>query len=366
MKITGLTAFATSYTVRNGGFRLSGGRRFTAFPSVVLRIDTDEGISGWGEHASSPQYMVALHSGAIGALKEMAPSLIGVDPRQIAVVHETMNRALKGHQYAKTAVDIACWDIAGKAAGVPVAILLGGIHQSEFAMLKMAIMDEPEAMAASCRSLAAEGFRTVQIKIGNDWRQDVERIEACMETAPLFDRVIVDANANYLPHEALHLINATRDLDFIIEQPCRELADNLSVRRRTSRPFVLDESLDGIDSVFRAHEADGFDLAMLKLSRFGGIAPLAFARDCCVAWGRPVTIEDMSGGGIIAAASAHLAASTPARYLVAGSFSCTYVEETNILGDWPRGSEGRLPSDGPGLGITVDEAALGAPIFSIH
>ena len=365
MKITGLTAFATRYTVRNGGFRLSGGRRFTGFPSVVLRIDTDAGISGWGEHASSSQYMVALHEGALAVLKEIGPALIGADPRQISVIHRIMDAAVMGHAYAKTAVDVACWDIAGKAAGVPVAVLLGGIHQAEFPMLKMAIMDTPEAMAANCRALATQGFRTVQVKIGNDWREDVARIEACMETAPLFDRVIVDANANYLPHEALHLLNATEDLDFIVEQPCRELPDNLSVRRRTSRPFVLDESLDGVQAVFRAREADGFDLAMLKLSRFGGIAPLAFVRDCCVAWGRPVTIEDMSGGGIIAAAAAHLAASTPAKCLVAGSFTTAYVEETNILGDWPNGAIGRLPSDGPGLGVTVDEAALGAPVFSI-
>ena len=365
MKIVGIEVFGVTYTVRDGGFKLAGGRRFTEFQSAVVRVDTDEGISGWGEHASSPQYMVALHAGALGALKQIGPSLIGVDPRQIAVVHETMDHALKGHRYAKTAIDVACWDIAGKAAGVPVATLLGGIHQAEFPMLKMAVMGEPAEMRERCLALAREGFRVVQIKIGNDWREDIGRIAACLETAHLFDRIIVDANANYHPHEALHLINATRDLNYILEQPCRDLDDNLSVRRRTSRPFVLDESLDGLPSVFRAHAADGFDLAMLKLSRFGGIRPLALARDCCVAWGRPVTIEDMAGGGLIAAASAHLAASTPARYLVAGSFVTAYVEQTFIEEPWPRGAHGGLPSNRPGLGVTVDEKALGAPLFSI-
>jgi len=366
MKIVGLEVFGVTYTVRNGGFKLAGGRRFTEFRSAVVRLDTDEGISGWGEHASSPHYMVALHEGALASLRQIGPSLIGLDPRQLSVVHETMNRALKGHQYAKTAVDIACWDLAGKAAGAPVATLLGGIHQAEFPMLKMVVMDQPEVMRDGAHALAEQGFRTIQVKIGNDWREDVRRIEACLDHAPRFERVIVDANANYHPHEALHLLNATRDLNFIIEQPCRELEDNLSVRRRTARPFVLDESLDGLTSVFRAHAVDGFDLAMLKLSRFGGIAPLALARDCCVAWGRPVTIEDMSGGGIIAAASAHLAASTPARFLVAGSFVTAYVEETYIEGDWPRGAQGSLPSSAPGLGITVDHKALGAPLFSIR
>lgn len=363
MKIVRISGFAVKYTVRNGGFRLSGGRKFTEFPSLILRIDTDEGISGWGEHASSAQYMVALHSGAIGALSEIGPELIGADPRQLKVIHNIMDRAVKGHQYAKTAVDIACWDIAGKAAGLPIADLLGGIQQKEFPMLKMAVMDEPEIMAASCLKLADEGFRTVQIKIGNDWRTDVERVEACLEVAPKLDRLVVDANANYMPHEALSLLNALGPRDFILEQPCRTLEDNLSVRRRITQPMVLDESLDSIDAVFRAHKEDGFDLAMLKLSRFGGILPLSLVRDCCVAWNRPVTIEDMAGGGIIAAASAHLAASTPASHLAAGSFCTAYVEQTYTLGDWPQGAIGRLPSDNPGLGIDVDLEALGEPIF---
>lgn len=366
MKIVRIEGFKVNYTVRNGGFKLSGGRVFKGFPSIVLRIDTDEGVTGWGEHASSAQYMVALHSGAVGAIQEMAPSLIGADPRRITVIHGLMDRAMKGHQYAKTAIDIACWDIAGKAANLPVADLLGGIQQEKFPMLKMAVMDEPEVMAENCRKLIEEGFRTVQIKIGNDWRSDVKRIEACLEYAPMLDRMIVDANASYLPHEALSLLNAVGPRDFIIEQPCRTLEDNLSVRRRVSQPMKLDESLDSIEAVFRAQMSDGFDLAMLKLSRFGGIAPVAFIRDCCVAWNKPVTIEDMAGGGIIAAASAHLAASTPATNLVAGSFCTAYVEETYIKGDWPSGSIGRLPSNRPGLGIEMDEALLGEPIFIIQ
>lgn len=366
MKITRLTGYSVKYTVRNGGFRLSGGRTFSGFPSIILRIDTDEGISGWGEHASSAQYMVALHSSAIGVIQELGPALIGADPRQIKVIHRLMDRAVKGHQYAKNAVDIACWDIAGKAAGLPLADLLGGIQQREFPMLKMAVMDEPEVMAASCRELAAEGFRTIQIKIGNDWRSDVKRIEACLEVSPHVDRLIVDANANFLPHEALSLLNAVGQREFIIEQPCQTLDDNLSVRRRTSQPMVLDESLDSLEATFRAHASDGFDLAMLKLSRFGGILPLSLARDCCIAWNRPVTIEDMAGGGIIAAASAHLAASTPPEFLVGGSFCTAYVEETFIKGDWPSGSMGCLPSQAPGLGIEVDTSLLGEPVLNIY
>ena len=182
----------------------------------------------------------------------------------------------------------------------------------------------------------------------------------------MLDRIIVDANASYLPHEALSLLNAVGARDFIIEQPCGTLEDNLSVRRRISQPMTLDESLDSIDAVFRAYAADGFDLAMLKLSRFGGILPVSLVRDCCVAWNRPVTIEDMAGGGNNATASAHLAASTPAGNLVAGSFCTAYVDETYIKGDWPAGAAGRLPSANPGLGVEVDVTALGQPIFTIE
>ena len=366
MKITGIQAFPVTYTVRNGGFRLSGGRRFTHFKSVIIRIDTDTGLSGWGEHASSAQYMVAHHESALAVLAEIAPALIGLDPRQNRVIHAAMERTVRGHAYARTAIDIACWDLAGKDAGVPVAVLLGGIHQPDYPRHKMVIMDTPEKMRDGARAIAAAGFRTLQVKVGNDWREDVERVEACLETAPLFDRIVVDANGNYSPGDALHLINATRQLNYVIEQPCRTLEDNLSLRRRIERPMVLDESLDSLEMVFRAHAADGFDQAMLKLSRFGGIGPTAFVRDLCTAWNRPVTMEDMSGGGIVAAAAAHLAASTPAGILAAGSYVTDYVEETNILGSWPQDGQGHLPSDQPGLGIVVDEAAIGSPVWSVQ
>ena len=362
MKIDRITVYAVRYTPIGGAIELSGGRRFTEYHSAVVRIDTDDGLTGWGEHASAPIYMTALHKGALGALEVMAPALIGLDPRELGIIRTAMDGAMKGHDYAKSAIDIACWDILGKALDAPVAKLLGGIYRERFPLINAAFMDTPEAMKDRSDEVFDQGFRVLQMKVGGDWHEDVRRIEKVYESAQRFDTLIVDANGYWLQHEALLVANAVRDLDIILEQPCRELENNLAVRKRTSHPFVLDESLDSLQSVIRAQAVDGFDCAMLKLSRFGGLTPLRMARDMCITWGKAVTMEDMAGSEIIAAVSAHLAASTPPQHLVAGSFVTNFVTETIGEGVRQENGYGFLPT-GPGLGVTIHEETLGDPVM---
>lgn len=365
MKITRIRVYSVNYTPKGGDFELSGGRRFHGFQSAIVRIDTDEGVTGWGEHGSAPTYMVALHKGALAALELIAPSLIGLDPRGLAIIHDRMDMALQGHSYAKTAIDIACWDIAARAANVPLAVMLGGIYRTEFPIIDVVHLSEPEHMREEADRLFEEGFKTVQVKVGSKWQDDVMRIRTTWETAHRFDNVIVDANAHWLQHEAQQVVRAVSDLGVMIEQPCRLMNDNLAVRRRSSLPMVLDESLDSLTALFAAQAADGFDCAMLKLSRFGGITPMRMARDLCIAWGKAVTMEDMAGSDIIAAVSAHLAASTPVQNLVVGSFVTSFVNEHIGTGIRQGQGKGHLP-DGPGLGIEIDEAALDTPLLDIR
>lgn len=363
MKIDRVSIFRTTYTPKGGRLQLSGGRSFSQFLSAVVRIDTDEGVVGWGEHASAPQYMTALHGGAVSAIAEIAPALIGKDPRQIVSIHQTMDRAVKGHAYAKSAVDIACWDIAAKAMGVPLATLLGGIFQEEFPIVNVVHLDRPERMREQSDALFEEGYSTVQVKVGGDWREDVRRIEATYESAQRFNTTIIDANAHWTQHEAINVVAATRGMALMIEQPCNGLGENLTVKAAADHPFVLDESLDGLPAFYEANRRNGFDCAMLKLSRFGGILPLRHARDCCVHWGKAVTMEDMAGSDIIAAVAAHLAASTPPQNLVCGAFATQFVNESIAEGLWQSKGRGRVPT-APGLGIVVNESLLGEPLTS--
>lgn len=362
MKITRIEAYPQRYTPKGGPYELSGGRRFTGFESVIVKIDTDEGITGWGEHASSPQYFVSLHGGALAALAYLAPALIGMDPTHTEVIRNTVDLLLKGHEYAKTAIDIACWDILGKASGLPLHVLLGGRFHDRLPILHFAKLASPEEMRDTCQQRWDEGFRHIQIKVGGDWKTDVARIRSSAEVAQDFDSFTVDANAFWSTVDAALVLGAVADIPFSIEQPSRELEDNLSLRRRFSRPFTLDESLDGLVPLRRAHAVDAFDGAMLKTSRFGGVSALRKARDMCVEWDKKLTMEDLSGSEIASAVSLHLAASTPGRNLVAGSLTITYINESLASGINHGNGWAEVPT-APGLGIEMDIDRLGEPVL---
>jgi L-alanine-DL-glutamate epimerase-like enolase superfamily enzyme len=366
MKITRIDVFRFEYTVR-GDLTLSGGRTARSLDSTIVRVSTDEGLVGWGEECPfTPTYMVAFAEGARAAIREMGPALLGSDPRQVERVYARMDGALQGHAYAKAAVDMACWDLLGRSAGLPVSDLLGGTFQPEFPLYRVVSVASPERMHEQAQALLAQGYRRAQIKVGGgDWREDVRRVEACLDALGGAEVVIVDANAHWRQHEAAQVVAALDGTAVHVEQPCRALAACAAVRRRSRRPFILDESLTDLDALLQARAQDAMDAAMLKLSRFGGISRLRVARDLCQQWGLAMTIEDSAGGDIVSAAMAHLAASTRPEHLLNGSLINDYVTER--LADAPHGARGRgaVPA-GPGLGIQVDEAALGAPLFTIR
>jgi L-alanine-DL-glutamate epimerase-like enolase superfamily enzyme len=247
-----------------------------------------------------------------------------------------------------------------------VSDLLGGTVQPRFPIYHLVGVNRPEAMRERAEELLAEGFRRFQVKVGSGhWQEDVQRARACLEVLRDQEVVIVDANAYWRQHEAAQFIAALEDEPIYLEQPCRTLAECLAIRRRTARPMILDETLTDLDAVFAAHAAGAMDCAMLKLSRFGGISRIKLARDVCRQWGLAVTMEDSGGGDVVTAAMAHLAASTPPKSLLNGMLINMLVNERIADGTpAPKGGWSEV-SRRPGLGITVDERALGAPLFSV-
>jgi cis-L-3-hydroxyproline dehydratase len=366
MKITRIDVFQFEYSVVGGGLTLSGGRVARSQDSTIVKVSTDAGLVGWGEECPfTPTYMNAFAGGARAAIRELGPALLGADPRQVDAVYARMDGALYGHAYAKSALDMACWDILGQAVGLPISDLLGGTFQPEFPLYQLVSVSSPERMREEALGLLAQGYRRAQIKVGGDWRDDVRRVEVCLEVVGEMEVIIVDANAYWRQHEAANVVAALEQQPVYIEQPCRTLDACLAVRRRSRRPFILDESLTDLEALLAAHAADGMDAAMLKLSRFGGISRLRQARDLCQHWGLAVTIEDSGGGDIVTAAMAHLAASTRPGSLLNGSLINGNVNERLAEGA-PIACRGRgAVSTRPGLGIVVDERALRAPLFSI-
>jgi len=366
MRIVRIDIFAKSYTVAGGTFSMSGGKSASVQDATIVRIETDDGLVGWGEQCGfSPRYLAAHGEGARAALTLIAPAVIGLDPRAVQRVYDAMDGALKGHDYAKSALDMACWDVLGRASGLALRDLLGGGYREQLPVYVGIGIGTPERMRESCERARASGYRRIQLKVGSDVPTDIARIKACLPVLADFEKVIVDANGFWSQHDAVRVVVALDERDIFFEQPCATMEQCAAVRRRSRRPFILDESINGMDDVLRAKHSEAADAVMLKFSRFGGITPIRRARDFCLQLGLAMTIEDSAGGDIVSAAMAQVGATIPDGLLINGSLIGRMVEE-RIATDWSPldgGGFGTLPP-GPGLGITVDAARLGAPVLS--
>ncbi|MGN6551906.1 MAG: cis-3-hydroxy-L-proline dehydratase, partial [Pararhizobium sp.] len=307
----------------------------------------------------------AYAEGVRAGVRELGPALLGLDPRDLAVLNAHMDRALKGHPYVKSAIDMACWDILGQAAGLPVCTLLGGRFGDDFALYRAISQESPAGMAAKVAGYRAEGYRKFQLKVGGEVVDDIARIRAVAAELEPGDVLVADANTGWTMHEAARVCDAVRDVDVTIEQPCPTYEECLSVRRRTARPFVLDEVITGTDMLVRALADDAMDVINLKISKVGGLTKARLMRDLCVASGTLMTIEDTWGGDIVTAAIAHLALSTPEEFCFSATDFNSYGTRS-IAKHAPQRVDGFMNApDRPGLGVEPMLESFGDPVVAI-
>jgi len=178
MKISKVSAYGVELALKEGSYSW-GTQSFPSFDSTVVVIETDEGVTGYGEICPlGPGYMPSFAEGARAGMQAIAPALIGLDPREIDVVSGAMDVALKGHPYAKSGLDMAIWDVAAKAAGVPVSTLLGGRYRDSVRLFRVVSRAAPEEMAERLVEYRSEGFTQYQMKVGERLDIDIERMEA--------------------------------------------------------------------------------------------------------------------------------------------------------------------------------------------
>ena len=362
MKITSITAWQVDLPLHEGNYNWSGGKSVSVFDSTVVQIETDAGISGYGEVCPlGPVYLPAYAKGVRAGIQEIAPAIIGEDPTQLGKLNRQMDTALKGHPYVKSAIDMAAWDILGKVAGLPVCDLLGGRYGDDFVLYRAISQEAPEAMAERINEYRTEGYRRFQLKVGGDPDEDIERIKQAAAQLQPGDKLIADANTGWLKHEAMRVVRAVRDVDVYIEQPCLSYEDCLSVRRHTDHPFILDENIDGLTPLLRGFTDLAMDVVNIKISKFGGLTKARQARDLCLELGIAMTLEDSWGGDIITAAIAALAHSTPTEYLFTSTDFNSYVTRS-IADGAPQRKGGRMTASlKPGLGIEPKFEELGDP-----
>ena len=366
MKITRIRAYQVDLPLHEGSYKWSGGKSVNVFDSTVVRIDTDEGVSGHGEVCPlGPAYLPSYASGARTGIQELAPVLLGESPLELDRLNDLMEVHLKGHAYVKSALDMACWDILGQVAGQPLCTLFGGRCGDDFILYRAISQDSPEAMAGSVEAYREEGYRRFQLKVGADPETDIQRIKAVSSRLQPGDVLVADANAGWLMHEAVRVIRGVRDIDVYIEQPCSSYEECLSIRQRTEHPFVLDESIDGIASLLRAGADRAMDVVNIKISKFGGLTRSRQARDLCLQMGIAMTIEDSWGGDIITAAISHLAHSTPPQFLFTATDFNSYVTVSLAEGA-PHRKNGRMAApQTPGLGVSPRPEILGEPVLEL-
>jgi cis-L-3-hydroxyproline dehydratase len=224
-----------------------------------------------------------------------------MDPCNVNLMNVTMDRALKGHPYVKSAIDMACWDILGKVAGLPVCELLGGRFGDDFQLYRAISQRSAADMAANVEKYVGEGYRKFQLKVGGRPLDDIARIRAVRATldemtvklrlageTDLYMPLLCDANTGWLRHEAMQVVNAVKDLDVYIEQPCLTYEECLSVRQHCPLPMVLDECMDDIGVLCKILADKACDVINLKISKVGGLTKARTIRDLAVASGIPM------------------------------------------------------------------------------
>lgn len=366
MKIVRIFAHRVNLPLVEGSYKWSGGKSVSVFDSTIVGIETDSGLTGYGEVCPlGPFYLPAYAEGVRAGLRELGPHLIGCDPRELFKLNQRMDAALKGHPYVKSGIDMACWDVLGKFCKLPVCTLLGGRFGESVQLYRAISQVPPDEMAANVASYRDQGYTRFQLKVGGDPDTDVERIRAAREILHSTDRLVADANTGWTQHEAMRVVRAVSDLDVYIEQPCLTYEECLAVRRNTSHPFVLDENVDGLEMLLRARRDLAMDVVNLKISKLGGLTRTMQLRDLCVSMGIAMTLEDSWGGDITTAAIAHLAHSTPEEFRFTSTDFNSYVTVSHATGAPQREQGSMRASEAPGLGIELRPEVVGPVVVDV-
>ncbi|MER8548887.1 mandelate racemase/muconate lactonizing enzyme family protein [Mesorhizobium sp. M1169] len=363
MKIKRISVFKIVRTFPQS-YSLSRDRTWTSAENTIVSIETDAAIVGWGEVGTlGANYLPAFDRGVRAGIDELAPHLNGENPLQIDRINYLMDHALYGHPYAKSAIDVACWDILGKATGMPLCDLLGGRFDGGLDLMADPGAGSIEEMLAATASFREKGYRRLSVKLGGDVAEDVSRIRAIMEHAQPHEDYYFDCNRGWTRDQALRVMRQIRDLDVYIEQPCASYEDCLAVRRRTDHPMILDEIVDSPEMVMRIIADSAADLMNIKISRVGGLTKARRARDMCATAGIPMTIQDIGGSGLVQAAIFHLAQSTPKEFRHSVYDPLTWSDPLTDAPIRVQGGGAAVEvSDRPGLGQEPLPGSLGEPV----
>jgi len=364
MKITKITVYHIDLPLEHP-YWLSGGRlKFERLDATLVKLETDAGLIGWGEGTPWGHTYVPAHGPGIRAgIETMAKVLIGLDPRRVLDVERAMDMALPGHLYAKSPIDMACWDIAGQAAGLPIADLMGGGSRTP----------RPIASSVGAKTIAdtravidryrQRGYVAHSVKIGGDVERDIARITDVESIRREGEIVLYDVNRGWSRQQALRVLSSVEGLNVMVEQPLETLDDIAAIAPLHATPISVDESLVTLQDAARIARDGIATIFGIKLNRVGGLTKAARMRDIALAHGIDMFVM-ATGGTVLADTEAlHLAATIPDAHCHA-VWSCQDMLTVDIAdGRGARNVDGHLHlPETPGLGVHPDEDKLGTPV----
>ncbi|MEM9100192.1 MAG: enolase C-terminal domain-like protein [Pseudomonadota bacterium] len=363
MKITRITVWQKDLPLAKP-YWLSGGRlKFEVLDATFVRLDTDDGRSGWGEGTPwGHTYLPAHGPGIRAGIETMAPAILGADPRKLGVLEHALRLCLPGHPYAKAPVIMAAMDLAGQSAGLPMTELVGGAFDGATQIASSISTDTPEAMLADIGAYRAKGYHVHSVKVGSDIEGDIARIRHLEAHRAPSEKIFYDVNRAWTRAEAVTVMNAVGDLSVTFEQPCETLDDCLAVRRLTRQPISIDERLETLADMTRIATEGIGEVVNIKIGRVGGLLNAARIRDLALANGMQIAVMATGGSVLADTEAAILAQTVPPEHRYA-TWACQDMLTVDpARGQGSRNVDGDLAAPQvPGLGIVPDPAFLAAP-----
>lgn len=364
MKITSISVYHVDLPLEYP-YWLSGGRlKFEVLDATFVKLETDAGLVGWGEGTPWGHTYVPAHGPGIRAgIETMAYAILGQDPGRMVDVERAMDLALPGHLYAKAPVDMACWDIAGQAAGMTIADMMGGGSRTPAPIASSVGAKTPADIDEVMNRYRSRGYWVHSVKVGGDVEADIERIEHVEANRPRNERILYDVNRAWTRQQAVQVMKATERLGVMFEQPGETLDDIAAIRPLHSATVSVDESLVTLQDAARIARDGIAEVFGIKPNRVGGLTKARRIRDIAMAHGIDCFVM-ATGGSVLADTEAlHLAATIPDEHML-GVWACQDMLTIDVAGGrGPRNINGHLhlPEE-PGLGVHPDEDALGDPV----
>jgi len=331
-------------------------------PFLLVKVHTDEGLVGIGEASCTPRWSGEDQVTGAHLLKTyLEPLLVGEEPRVVERVSQKFRLAFAGNHFTKAAVEMALWDIAGLAAGKPVYELLGG-KVREFVPTKWSVSGvEPDKAAAIASWAAAQGFKSMKVKVGIEPVGDMRRVKAVREAIGPNVKLGVDANGGWTLNTALKTLEQMYEQQiYFTEQPLppEDITDMAQLRKKLRVPLIADESVYTLQDARTLAALGAADVLSLYIGKAGGIGPAKAVADFARTAGLKCTLGSNLELGVGSAAMVHLALATSG--INAEEFPCDIIGPLFYEGDivktpLPISAGVARATRKSGLGVELDE-----------